>query len=375
MKQTSSVENPVCLGCACCCVGSKWIDPCELAKTWFSSNQSHGQNCFIDGENCLLEEALDHSVELIRNSLAPHVCGFADLNCESQRATIKFARQINATIDWTNSPTQIESILAFQQGSHITCSYGEIKDRADLVIIWNFNIDQTNPQFLNRFVSENVRVLKIDEPNRANLISEALLSIEKTALHSVPKANYCVFVINSAVTNIDRVERMQIDELIVRLNESAQVRLIDLAGNGNARGASEVSTWLSGYPTAVRFLQKEQAEYDPHRFRTDHVFETCSSDLNIFVGGDIHSSLNGDGKKHLEKTPLIMIGHKADDYVDFGGVMIQTPFDLMTAGTVFRPDGVTIEIESSPVENRALDIIQLLESKLQRSTTASESQR
>ena len=64
------------------------------------------------------------------------------------------ADRLGATIDTTASEGHAPSILAMQQCGESTCTLGEIRNRADLVIYWGANPVETHPRHMERYSSE-----------------------------------------------------------------------------------------------------------------------------------------------------------------------------------------------------------------------------
>ncbi len=109
-------------------------------------------SCNILGERCTLDEALDEVVKSLERSKAPLYWGWSPLVTENQRRIVKLAQRFGGYLDWTTNRHQTNSILALQQGGQIGCTFGEIKNRAQLVVVWDLDLDSVAPLFCQRFI-------------------------------------------------------------------------------------------------------------------------------------------------------------------------------------------------------------------------------
>ncbi len=64
---------------------------------------------------------------------------------------ISLADRIRGTIDTTASMCHATSMMAIQEVGESTCTLGEVKNRADLVIYWGANPVQTHPRHFERY--------------------------------------------------------------------------------------------------------------------------------------------------------------------------------------------------------------------------------
>jgi formylmethanofuran dehydrogenase subunit B len=128
---------------------------CSLAEPWFrSQNADHPPAAEIGGKSVEPAAAYDRAAELLRAAKYPLIFGLSRSTTEGQRAAAALADRLGATIDTTASTGHAPSIMALQQVGESTCTLGEIKNRADLVIYWGSDPVTTHPRHLERYALE-----------------------------------------------------------------------------------------------------------------------------------------------------------------------------------------------------------------------------
>ena len=95
--------------------------------------------------------AFARAAELLRAARYPLVYGLSRSTTEAQRAAIALAEKLGGTIDTTASTGHAPSLMALQQVGESTCTLGEIKNRADLVVFWGSDPVVTHPRHMERY--------------------------------------------------------------------------------------------------------------------------------------------------------------------------------------------------------------------------------
>src|SRR4051812_7113696 len=165
-----SRERATCAGCGLVCddievlVGDdggleRLIRTCPLGDAWFAD---HGAPTAplarLGGRGAELEAALDEAAAILARARAPLVYGLGRTTCETQRAAVALADAIGATIDPAGPLLDGTSGLAFQARGASTATLGEVRDRADTVVVWRADPVVTHPRLLER--------LRLPDPGR-----------------------------------------------------------------------------------------------------------------------------------------------------------------------------------------------------------------
>ncbi|HJQ81936.1 MAG TPA: formylmethanofuran dehydrogenase subunit B, partial [Lacipirellulaceae bacterium] len=126
---------------------------CKLAQPWFDSlaQPTSRPAASVKGQPASLTQAIERAADILRDSRAPLIWGLSRSSTAGQRAAVRLAEQIGATIDTTASVCHGPSIMAIQQVGESTCSLGEVRNRADLVVFWGADPAETHPRHFERY--------------------------------------------------------------------------------------------------------------------------------------------------------------------------------------------------------------------------------
>ena len=158
----SDVACTVC-GCVCDDLELKIKDErilqargaCKLAEPWFFAlNDRHPAAASIEGRAATFEAAIERAAHILRGSTNPLIFGLSRSSTRGQRAAVRLAEQLRGNIDTTASVCHGPSIMAMQQVGESTCSLGEVRNRADLVIFWGANPVESHPRHFERYSVE-----------------------------------------------------------------------------------------------------------------------------------------------------------------------------------------------------------------------------
>ncbi len=150
------VEDFACTLCSCVCddlrltvEGDRIVRAeraCTLAEPWLLSQDSRQPPVArIDGQSVELQAAVGRAADLLSRARYPLIFGLSQSSTDGQRAAVRLAETIGATIDTTASRGHGPSIMAVQQAGESTCSLGEVKNRCDLVLFLGLQSDRVAP--------------------------------------------------------------------------------------------------------------------------------------------------------------------------------------------------------------------------------------
>ncbi len=124
---------------------------CPLGRAWFFGHESDEQStALIDGQPAAMDDAIAAAASILTDANLPLIYGLGNSTCESQRAAIHLAEDIGGVIDTHTSMTHGPSKLGAQLVGKVTCTLGEVRNRADLVIYWGTNPVETHPRHLTK---------------------------------------------------------------------------------------------------------------------------------------------------------------------------------------------------------------------------------
>lgn len=100
-----------------------------------------------------LQEAVHKSAEILANANYPVLYGWSSTSCEAQRIGVELAEEIGGVLDNTSTVCHGPSILGIQEVGLPTCTLGQIRHRADLIIYWGCDPWSAHPRHLERYTS------------------------------------------------------------------------------------------------------------------------------------------------------------------------------------------------------------------------------
>jgi formylmethanofuran dehydrogenase subunit B len=103
--------------------------------------------------NVELQEAIDQTAEVLAKSDYPLLYGWSSTCCETIRAGLELAEEVGGIIDNTSTVCHGPSVVAIQDVGISTCTLGQIRHRADLVVYWGSNPWSAHPRHMERYTA------------------------------------------------------------------------------------------------------------------------------------------------------------------------------------------------------------------------------
>ncbi|MHA1711004.1 MAG: formylmethanofuran dehydrogenase subunit B [Candidatus Freyarchaeota archaeon] len=100
-----------------------------------------------------LDEAIRRSAEILAGSSYPILYGWSSTSCEAIRVGLKLAEEVGGVIDNTATICHGPSILAIQDVGLPSCTLGQLRHRADLIIYWGSNPWNAHPRHIERYTA------------------------------------------------------------------------------------------------------------------------------------------------------------------------------------------------------------------------------
>ncbi len=167
--ETLSIKSVVCPVCGCLCddieltvKDGKVIsvkNGCALSNAKFLgyAQEHRVQKPLIRKNGKLaetsIEKAVRKSAEILANANYPLLYGWSSTSCEAQRIGVELAEAIGGVLDNTSTICHGPSILGIQEVGIPTCTLGQIRHRADLIIYWGCDPWSAHPRHLERYTS------------------------------------------------------------------------------------------------------------------------------------------------------------------------------------------------------------------------------
>ncbi|MCJ7768330.1 molybdopterin-dependent oxidoreductase, partial [Candidatus Bathyarchaeota archaeon] len=98
-----------------------------------------------------MEEALRKTAEILIDATYPVLYGWSSTSCEAIREGIELAEEVGGMIDNTSTICHGPSVLGIQDVGISTCTLGQIRHRADLIVYWGSNPWSAHPRHVERY--------------------------------------------------------------------------------------------------------------------------------------------------------------------------------------------------------------------------------
>jgi formylmethanofuran dehydrogenase subunit B len=406
------VDHVVCAFCGCDCddirvtVEGERItqarNACVLGRAWFLSHGSPSglPVARIEGRDADLQDGIEMAARYLAESRYPLIYGLSSTCCEAQRQAIALAEVLGGCIDCCTSVCHGPSGMALQGVGEPTCTLGEVKNRADLVIYWGANPGESHPRHMARYA---VTAKGLFTPRGRKDRTVVLVDVRPTAsakaadifLQIKPGADFEALWALQALVNGKKPEKDTVAEtgltleqlsyladkmmqckfgvlfvgqgltqtrgrhfntsaafLLVRaLHKHTKFAIIPMRGHGNVAGIDNVLAWQTGYPFGVNF-SLGYPRFNPGEYTVVDVLSRSEADAALVIAADPVSNLPAKAVKRLKEIPMIALDTHESETTKIARVSFTTgTAGIHTEGTVYRMDNIPIRLRkllSSP---------------------------
>ena len=434
--QTKIVSDATCTFCGCVCDDmeltvennnkiTKAKNACVLGKSWFlNHNIEDRPDALIEGRPATYEEAIERAADILVNADFPITYGLSDTTCEAQRVAMAITDWIGGTIDTTTSVCHGPSGMAFQAVGEVTCSLGEIKNRADYLLFWGCNPAEGHPRHFTRYslmpkgelvpngrkdrtaVLIDVRKTKsakavdtflqlkprsdfelawamrglakgIDIDPRIEEKTGIKLDALREVVEGMKKAKFGVILFGMGLT-MTRGKHLNTEAILALardMNRHTRWTAKPMRGHGNVTGADNVVTWSTGYPFGVN-LSRGYPRFNPGEFTTSDTLGRGEAAAALIIASDPMSNFSQPARDHLAKIKSVVLDPKLSETAKVATVAFTTSvYGINTGGTVYRMDDVPLSLRPAfPSPFRSdYEILKAIELRIREKQLASAS--
>jgi formylmethanofuran dehydrogenase subunit B len=278
-------------------------------------------------------------------------------------------------------------------GGKVTCTLGEVKNRADFIVYWGGNPAECHPRHFTkytltqkgRFVPEGrkgrtmvlvdiretpsakaadlflqirpgqdfevlttlralVKGQRVDAPS----VAETGLDLEQLLdlAGRMKRARFGVifFGMGVSMTRGKHMNSAAILTLAAELNAFTKFVCMPMRGHGNVTGSDMVLRWTTGYPFGVS-LSRGYPRFNPGEFSTVDLLVRGDNDAALILGADPGATMPQPGIDHLARIPTIVLDPKLTHTSRLARVHITTAATGISApGTAYRMDEVPLPL-------------------------------
>jgi formylmethanofuran dehydrogenase subunit B len=369
-----------------------------------------------------LEDGIKEAAKILYQARYPLIYGLSDTTVESQKVAVGIADWIGANLDTTTSVCHGPSGMAFQGAGESTCSLGEVKNRADMVIFWGSNPAESHPRHFTKYslmpkgmyvpngrkdrtcVIVDVRKTKSAkaadlfvqikprkdfealwtlralandvelDPEKVALETGNPLSLWEDLMEKMKSARYGVIFFGMGLT-MTRGKHANSEGILLLtrdMNRHTRFSCKPNRGHGNVTGADSVVAWRTGYPFGVN-LGRGYPRFNPGEYTASDVLARGEADAAMIIASDPMGNFSQPARDHLASIPFVALDPKETPTSRAAAVSFSVAtYGINVPGTVYRMDDVPIPLRpafDSPLPSD-LEVLQGIEREVLRLRSA-----
>jgi formylmethanofuran dehydrogenase subunit B len=278
-------------------------------------------------------------------------------------------------------------------GGKITCTLGEVKNRADFIVYWGGNPAECHPRHFTKYTimqkgkfvpqgrkgrtmvlvdiretpsakaadiflqirpGQDFEVLTIlralikDQRVNPESAAETGLTLDQLQdfANRMKRARFGVifFGMGLSMTRGKHMNSAGVLSLAAELNEFTKFVCMPMRGHGNVTGSDMVLRWSTGYPFGVS-LSRGYPRFNPGEFSTVDLIVRGDNDAALILGADPGATMPQPGIDHLARIPTIVLDPKVTHTSRLARVHITTAATGVSApGTAYRMDEIPLPL-------------------------------
>ena len=333
---------------------------------------------WIGGREALVERACERAARLLQSSRCPVFS--LDTDVHGTRAAIALAERVGAAYDHVDGATLARETSLFTDRGAMTVAPGEVRRRADLIVIVG-EVSDIHRAFLvelavalpdlpvkgqRRFFSIGAKamsaqadqtVVRLDCEGSGLAGTLAALRAQQAGRRvSKPVSNFGEFATALAAARFpvflfsghgaDGLALEMLQGLIADINRTSRAASLHLPASENGWGSVLVSTWMTGFAPRTGFA-RGFPEFDPWRLDVARMIASGEADLHLRLGSRSTQPPERQGLKlvALAKTAEPVAGAAVtiaigEPSVDHDAVMFSSRTGTLAAIAASEPSGL-----------------------------------
>jgi formylmethanofuran dehydrogenase subunit B len=278
-------------------------------------------------------------------------------------------------------------------GGKVSCTLGEVKNRADLIIYWGGNPAECHPRHFTKYtlmqkgkyvpngrkdrtmilvdiretssakaadiflqirptkdfeVITILRALIKGQPVDPQLAAETGLTLEQlqdvAGRMKAARFGVLFFGMGLSMTRGKHMNSAALLTLAAELNAFTKFVAMPMRGHGNVTGGDVIMRWSTGYPFGVS-LSRGYPRFNPGEFSTVDLLIRGDCDAALILGADPGATMPQPAIDHLARIPTIVLDPKVTHTSRLARVHITTAATGISApGTVYRMDEIPLPL-------------------------------
>ncbi|MBX9678154.1 MAG: formylmethanofuran dehydrogenase subunit B [Gemmataceae bacterium] len=407
-----------CTACGCVCDDLRIVvedgrvvsaeTRCGLADRWLESMASPKHvGASIEGVAVPLADAIERAARILADARSPLVYGLSRSSTAGQQAALALGEHIGAVVDTTASLGHGPSIIAVQEVGESTCTLGEVKQRADLVIFWGSDPVESHPRHFERYSVDPAgmfvpngrrdRFIVAVDPRRTATVEQADLHLPIEAggdFELLWALRALIRGVGWNAPSAGGIASAQIESLAARmkacrfgivffglglarqgvrtvaallrlsqeLNDFTRFYVRRMRVSGDVAGADSVLAWQTGFPFCVSYA-RGFPRYGPGEFSGHDMLRRGEADACLLVGSSGTRRFSAEACDELKRISTVVLdpGHVDQGFVPTVRFTTAVP-GVHHVGTAYRMDEIPIPLnpflpKSAPSDREVLSAI------------------
>jgi formylmethanofuran dehydrogenase subunit B len=278
-------------------------------------------------------------------------------------------------------------------GGKVSCTLGEVKNRADLIIYWGGNPAECHPRHFTKYslmqkgkftpngrkdrtmvlvdiretpsvkaadiflqvrpskdfeVITALRALIKGQPVDPATVAETGLTVEQlqdlAGRMKAARFGVLFFGMGLTMTRGKHMNSAALLTLAAELNAFTKFVAMPMRGHGNVTGGDVIMRWTTGYPFGVN-LARGYPRFNPGEFSTVDLLVRGDCDAALVLGADPGATMPRPAIDHLARIPTIVLDPKVTHTSRLARVHFTTAATGVSApGTVYRMDEIPLPL-------------------------------
>ena len=335
------------------------------------------------------DEAVEYTAQMFAKAKKPLMYGWSSTSCEAQSVGHEIAEKAGAIVDNTATVCHGTTLIAVQDVGIPSCTLGEIKNRADVVIFWGCNPAHAHPRHMSRYSifprgfftgkGHKGRKMIVVDPRQTDTMKLAdvglqieqgrdyeLLSAIRVAIRGqdlpdtvagIPKekiyeaveimknGRFGVIFFGMGVTqSLSKNHNIDIAIMVTKdMNDYTKFAIIAMRGHYNVTGSGQVMGWQFGYPFATD-LSRGFARYNPGETTSNDLLRRDEVDSVFVLGSDPGAHFPISSVKKIAQLPSVCVDPHITPTSEISKLHVPVAFvGVEVGGNCYRMDNVPID--------------------------------
>lgn len=338
----------------------------------------------VAGRPVSLDSAVTEAAALLRTAKLPLFSGFGT-DVDDTRAAISLVDKSRGVFDQMRAEAGMRNLSVLQDSGWIATTLMELKNRVEVLVCFGSDVEALFPRFFERFVwvpdvlfgqdttqrevvfigsapqgsaatspdgrppkvipcaqsalpavAAGLAALARGNRLQADTVGGVPVAELQALIDRIKQANYSVFTWAAGQLNFPHAELaiQQLCQCVVTLNKTVRAAVLPVGGQDGDRTASQVCTWLSGYPCRVGYL-RGYPEHDAYHYASAQLLNNGEADVLVWVNSI------GLNSPPSAAVPTVVIGRSGMTFEQEPAVFIPVGCPgIDHAGHMYRCDNV-----------------------------------